>query len=261
MEQPTYGSRTDVYETPISDSNERKRTRLTKADMARYIFSILKESCQSNVSEQYVKDSIADNTIIIIMFQTIRERVNVRWVRTTTHATEVIEKVVPLGFILANPDEEGYYIDVICSIRNTKDLLTYFINYCEGSNITLHALPSVLSFYPKFNFKFRESCDKPIVAQLPEKLAKRNTRINPFPKKSVNAYDDEDFSEFMVDLVEKGLAVKKDGDCSKNPITKDEVKRSDCGEDGFIMTRCANNLAGGKRKTRRMKRTRKNRSG
>ena len=263
LQQPEQGARGIVYRTPIDDSTNRSPTELTKGDLRAYIQSVRREACQDNVSDQYVMEAVNRNTIILVMFETKTEVVESRATRRGPVMEESVESIVPIGFLIANPDKNGLYLDVICAIRNTTSLLNYFIEYCDGKTITLSSLPSVLSYYPKFQFKFRQSCYEPPVAELPESIRTRNASKKPFPKRSENAYDDEDFSDFMVDLVEKGLAVKKDGDCGKKTkVSKQDLKTGDCGSDGFTMMRCAKYLGPitrsmKKRKTRKTRKTRK----
>lgn len=255
-EQPGIGARAKVYKTPIENYQDRTETTLSKGDVGKWIMSIRSKSCQEAVSEVYIQEAITVNTILLLMFQTKIEMVQTRSTRHKQGDFYQTEVILPVGFILAQPDENGYYIDVICSIRNTSSLLHYFIDYCGGKTITLRSLPNVLAYYPKFQFEFRESCDKPIVLDLPDSIKTRNTKVRPFPKTAMNAYDDDEFSEFMLQLIEKGLAVKKDGDCGKPKVSKAELKSSQCGDEGFTMMRCANRVST-KRIRRRSNRSRK----
>lgn len=262
-EQMFSGERAVVWETPIDDFRNRTQTNLTKTILRSYIRKIIRKSCQGNVSEVYAEQAFGDNTIVILMFQGSERMTNTRSMRSKPSTQVPTEDVNPIGFILARQEDDGngWYIDVICSIRNTAELLKYFIQYCEGEPISLSAIPSVLAYYPKFNFKFRTSCDEPELVKLPESLQKRNPRERPFPKRTEDAYNDDEFSDLMLKLVEHGLAVKKDNNCDKGKLTKDELKSGDCGEQGFTMIRCGENTQGGSknRQNRQRRQTRKTR--
>ena len=259
LEQPEPGAKGIVYRSPLDDSSNRVPTPLTKGDLRGYIQLVRSAACQDNVSDRYVLESVQRNTIILVMFEARNEVVETRTTRRGPTVEESVEVIVPIGFIIARNDANGVYLDVICAIHNTSKLLNYFIEYCDGKTITLSSLPSVLAYYPKFKFAFRQSCREPPLAELPESIRTRNASKKPFPKHSENAYDDDDFSDFMVDLVEKGLAVKKDGDCGKKKLSKQDLKTGDCGSDGFTMMRCGNYLGpitrrmtkGKERKTRK----------
>jgi hypothetical protein len=196
----------------------------------------------------YAEHAVGDNTLVLVMFQGKPTMKNTRSMRSKPSVQVPTEDVTPLGFILARQDEgRGWYIDVICSTRNTADLLKYFVQYCEGMPISLSAIPTVLAYYPKYDFKFRTSCDEPELVKLPESLKKRT---KPFPKRTEDAYNDEDFVNLMLQLVEHGLAVKKDSNCDKRKLTVEELKAGGCGEEGFTMMLCPNNMEGGKARTR-----------
>jgi len=260
-EQMISGERAAVWETPIDDFRNRTLTNLTKTHLRSHIHKIIRKSCQGNVSEVYAEHAFGDNTLVLLMFQGRTRMTETRSMRSKPSTLVPTEDVIPIGFILARQDDDGsgWYIDVICSMRNTADLLKYFIQYCEGTPVSLSAIPSVLAYYPKYNFKFRTSCDEPELVKLSESLQTRNPRERPFPKRTEDAYNDEEFSDLMIQLVEHGLAVKKDGNCDKKKLTKDELKSGDCGDQGFTMMYCPNTDMNAGRRNRRTRNTRKNR--
>ena len=254
LEQPGYGAVGKVYKTPIDDFRSRTETKITKTELSKHIHAIRKQACQDNVSEYYVQDAISLNNVIVVMFQTTTEMVETYDLRSKPSVFVSKEVVNPIGFILASTDENGFFIDVICSIRNTGELLKYFIQYCEDQPITLHALANVLSYYPKYGFEFRQSCKGPVLVRLPESIQKRNPREQPFPKKESNAYNDDDFSNLMIELVENGFAVKEG--CT-GKLTRESLKSESCGDEGFTMIRCPK--VGGTRRQRRRERRRRTR--
>ena len=259
LEQPGYGTVGKVYQTPIHDFQTRKETNITKTQLSKYILEIRKQACQDNVSDDYVKDAISLNNVVLVMFQTGTEMFETYDLRSKPSTLVAKEVVLPIGFMLASQDENGFYIDVLCSIRNTGELLKYFIQYCEHTPITLHALANVLSYYPKFGFEFRRSCNEPVLVKLPESIQTRNPRETPFPKKESDAYNDDDFSNLMLELVEKGLAVKEG--CAKI-MTKNALKAESCGDEGFTMMRCptvGGTRRGRNRQSRKIRKSRKSR--
>jgi hypothetical protein len=252
LEQPGPGTIGKVYQTPIHDCRTRTETKITKTELSKHIQTIRKQACQDNVSDDYVKDAISYNNVIVVMFQTVTEMVNTYDLRSKPTKRVPKEVVIPIGFLLANPDEHGFFIDVICSLRNTGELLKYFIQYCEDQPISLHALANVLSYYPKFGFEFRKSCDDPVLVRLPESIQTRNIRAKPFPKKESEAYNDDDFGDLMLTLVENGFAVKE-GCVGK--MTRNVLKEGACGDEGFTMMRCPPTVGGTTRRRQRRRRT------
>jgi hypothetical protein len=238
--------RATVFITPITDWRQQTPTGKQKQDMAYSINAIRLLACHDNVREGYVAEAITRNTLILLLVET-----------TITYSARgsPLQVEEPLGFILARPDAEGLYIDVICAKRNGSDLLKYFMKYADDHNetITLSSLPSVLSYYPKFKFKFRKSCDQGAVNTLPNVIATRNKLVKPFPVTTENAYADKNYSDFMIRLHQRGLSQSKSSQCNKMIISKKEMIDNDCGSEGYKMMRCKNDLAGGKRRMTRRK--------
>ena len=253
-EQMLPRERAQVWETPIDNIHDRTLTNLTKTDIRSFVRRIIRQSCQGTVSEVYAEHAVGDNTVVLVMFQGKPRMTNTRSMRSKPSVQVPTEDVIPLGFILARPDYEGegWYIDVICSIRNTAELLKYFVAYCEGEPVSLSAIPTVLAYYPKYNFKFRTSCDGPELVKLPESLQKRT---KPFPKRTDDVYNDEDYVNLMLQLVENGLSVRKDNNCDKRKLTKEELISSDCGDQGFTMMLCPNKMEGGTKQTRQTRKS------
>jgi hypothetical protein len=147
---------------------------------------------------------------------------------------------VPVGFILARPDDEGIYLDVICAAANGSELLKYFIQYASlmgFSAITLTSLPNVLAFYPKYGFEFRTSCKTPPLLTLPDEIKGRDKKVKPFPKTWEEAVDDEDYANFMVRLQRRGLASNQ-AEHKETEVNIGDLIDKEIGFQGFKMKLC-----------------------
>ena len=274
IQDSTRGKAT-VFETAIQDYTKQSETNLAKRDLADMILYLRTAACQDAVGDTYVREAISKNTITIVMFE--------RTTEVSRDSNLPVEK--PKGFILARLDEgeeennnnnnnnnnnsdnhnskntdsneepTGVYIDIICSAAFGSYLLKFFIEMIEDMDnidyIKLSSLPSVLAYYPKFKFKFRKSCNSPVLADVPDVIIKRKKNVKPFPITSNAAEADEDFSSFMLKLHQKGLSVDKEPPCDKLIIDKKTMIDNDCDGQGYTMIRCKSDLKGGKRKTYR----------
>jgi hypothetical protein len=257
-------SPTRLYTTPIE--NEKVSTKYTipgavapKEYIKGLINGIRATACQGNLSELYIAGAIGRNNHLLVMYEEKIETIVIPAGRRGTATTEERMTPVPIGFILAkkNAEKTNFYIDVICSIRNGSGLLDYFIRYAtmeEIPSISLSSLPSVLGYYPKYKFKFRTSCGTPVQAILPAAITEIiRTKSRNLPKTSAESYDIKEYLDFMMVLHAKGLTVKSDEGCGNKALTSAEFKALDCGQDGFTMIRCSNDLAGGRRSKRNQK--------
>jgi hypothetical protein len=263
--QPGAGRTGKSYTTPIADIASEIKESSTKADLQRMILQINDKACQGNVSEEYIKNYAVKNTILMVMYAEKEVEEATRASRSAASATVKRKSKEPLGFISAKVDDDGprqgLYIDVICAVSNGTNLLHYFIAYAKAQGkafVGLSSLPSVLSYYPKYGFEFRKTCTGGPLARLPDTipalLAELKRSGRPFPKTSINTYAHDPYTDFMIELHDKDLSVKKSGKCAKAKITKDELKEDDCGEDGFSMKRCALGGGGRRRCTRKCRR-------
>lgn len=252
LHQPEPGKQDVVYDTPITNPTIGMATILKKNALETMIYGLRSTACADNVSPKYVTDSISQNTITMVMYMLKKKVAFSRPTQRSTRADERLEPT-PIGFILARPDPEGVYIDIVCATSNGRDLLDYFFNYVKlvgYENITLSSLPNVLSYYPKLGFKFRASCRGPVLAELPDTIKYRDKKVKPFPKDWREAILDRDYSDFMLYLHSKGLSVNKSGECAKTDLPKSEFEEKECGADGFTMKRCGRDVAGLRSSTR-----------
>jgi len=262
--QPSAGARGAAHSTPITDAGAKSpRPEIKKADIQRMVNDIRYVACQGNVSDSYIREyALVKNTVIMVMCEVQRQSITIAASRRTPVRIEEREVETPIGFICARPDDEdpsGMYIDVICSMKKGNQLLEYFSQFAKLAGarfVGLSSLPSVLAYYPRFGFEFRKSCETPAIPlnpTIPILLRDRKAAGLPMPRTSYNTYDLEPYADFMLQLHEAGLSVRKEKSCAKAKINKDELKADDCGQDGYSMKKCV--LAGGKtRKTRRARR-------
>jgi len=65
-----------------------------------------------------------------------------------------------VGFSVGFYDELGYYVDVICTDEGYgAKLLKFILKRMEPMTVSLSSLSKVLSYYPKFGFKYSKKCD------------------------------------------------------------------------------------------------------
>lgn len=237
------GRAKEIYTTPINNIHEKTPNFSDKAKIKSLIVSINAAACQGNVAEDYIKSTAVNNQILMILHR--KEIVS----RTIRGVVKTSETIIPIGFISSQYADDngriGYYIDVICSKSNGTQLLDYFVNFAIDRGATfvgLSSLPSVLSYYPKHGFEFRKTCDGEPLATLPETINEyiRRTKTGEvkMPKTSNNVYEIDPYMNFMIELHEKDLSVKKDGECSPKMLTKNMIKTADCGQSGYSMKKC-----------------------
>jgi len=241
-EQIYPGARGYVSETPSNNPSLRTPTNYNKSTLATDILTTLRyTACGDTVSSQYVSQALTSNTIVMVMYGMESKDVNVLGYLRSTPSTTMTQQVrVPVGFILARPNEDGVYLDVICAAANGSELLKYFIQYSSlmrFSAITLTSLANVLAFYPKYGFEFRTTCHGPPLATLPDEIKYRDKHIKPFPKTWDEAVDDEDYATFMVRLQRRGLA-SNEADHKDTDVNLGDLIDKEIGYHGFKMKLC-----------------------
>lgn len=231
QEQPP---RTRLYSTPLDAPTEGTLhgIKAPKVFIKSIIMDLKRAACMQNVGDGYVTDAITDNTHIFILF-----------------ASDEKDEGDPYGFILARRDSEGFYIDVICAEKYGAQLLEYFIKFTTAvgaRGISLNALPNVLSYYPKFGFKFRKSCDNKVLLTLPPEIPTLLKELKlsgqPLPQTAENVYKYPEYTDFLLNLQEKGFGAKQSKYCKKPWVTVDTILEHNCDADGYSMLRCADNL-------------------
>lgn len=223
------------------------------------------KACAGNVNRNYLSDPGATGAA---KGTTIESRAALAAKHHTTVAVLYSLKEsrrgdswTPQGFVMAMPDSEGIYLDVICATPGYgRPLLEAFMHFVHAINpraaITLSALPTVLTYYPAFGFNFRKNCsDGPI--EFPPKIAQRlgdRRKAKTLPKNISEAYMDPDVSDALLFLQENQLNVYKAGPCGSPKISKSSIRKHDCGLDGYTMKKCPIK-GGGKKRIKRHRRS------
>lgn len=69
-----------------------------------------------------------------------------------------------VAFILGMHKKGDVFIDVLCAHQTSgKILLKEFVDKLDEPSVRVDAVTTVLTYYPKFGFKFRNSCEDPAV--------------------------------------------------------------------------------------------------
>ena len=260
------GSR--VYTTPTDNPAEMRAYRdQTKETLTKLIMPLRSSACQGNVDESYISRAISKNDFVMLLYRGRRMVAPTARVSRSGMVPEPVEVPnEPLGFVLARRDPKGsdnFYIDVICSVvGHGLVLLKYFHAFARtkgARSVTLSSLPSVLAYYTKFGYQFRKSCDAgTVVVDLPETITTYLRETKQRPVTTSNVYEIEPYMDFMEVLHAQGFGVKKEGECGKSHVSKDEIKAKDCGGDGYTMMKC-DVQTGGKRRGRRTHNNRRKR--
>lgn len=217
-----------------------------------FVDKIARDSiCQRSVRTGYIQEQVDDNNTFFLMF----------YYDSSLFAKSPkfnIRKIEPIGFIMANIDifDKDLYIDVICAgPRTTKFkehsgamLIEEAIEVARSSrlrSITLSSLPTVLTYYPRFQFAHRKSCERNVDASLPEIILRRMRKepgTEPLPATAEAAYKNKDMLDYMIELHEKGYSKRYDGKCALDhrtgKIARNSFLKGQCGDDGFQMKHC-----------------------
>lgn len=204
---------------------------------------IIPAHCRGDVDPAYVKRRIRANDHYFLLYY--KATVVGRHGRTR-------EEIVPAAFLLAEVTKtNSFYIDVVCAMpvynpffnRHSGAYLIKQAIYMAGvlnlKEVSLSALPPVLTYYPRFNFAHRKSCQVPPDIEVPEVLVQRAKARN-LPSSVAKAHDDDDMLEYMTRLQELGYGSKYEGDCGLvgGKSDKKKMKEGKCGNDGFKMRLC-----------------------
>jgi hypothetical protein len=209
--------------SPIDDPSQKKKTKKTfEGFVLPEIHKLLeKDTCKGNVQTTYVEEAVLDNRYVFLQQDAQGHSV---------------------GFVLAEPQGEGLYLDVICSSLEGSRLLAFFLKFAEDhAFVELSSLPSVLLYYPKFGFEYKNDCSRkmrPFSKVLREKMAVLAANKVKFGSND-EAYKDPTMAKFMTELTMRRLnTFTANNKCAKVKTEKD-LNRWDCAKDGFTMVRCA----------------------
>ncbi len=215
-----------------------------KKCIEKVLFGMYNYTCKGIVTEEYLKQQLVHNTIIMVLIdmddiskeKQMREY-GIYFDISKYEKEELVGK--PLAFLLGHYSDEynDFYLDIICAEKNGGLLIKFFENIAEinESGVALKAIPTVLAYYPKLGYSHRKTCSRRIDISLPDRIESRDKST--YPTDLEDAYDDEDFANYMIDLRAKGYGVLT-GDCRKLPLTQERLKSGDCGSDGYLMRKC-----------------------
>ena len=148
-QQKTKGKIGNVSLTNLEGIETETDININKNDLKKIIIQI-SDKCNGEIDKSHLYDNFHKNQIYMILYHQQK----------------------PIGFILARKkyrDDLGNstseaYIDLICSeVGSGSFLMNYFIQYAKKNKfkaISLSSLPNVLTYYPKFGFSNRHTCDK-----------------------------------------------------------------------------------------------------
>lgn len=208
--------------------------------------------CSDSVSRGYILEQVRKNDTFFLMFYYSKDAATTRLNKPFGID---LKRIHPVGFVMAKIDLEAkdLYIDVICSTGKSGPFMehsgTLLLEEAVAvarrqklRSITLSSLPHVLTYYRKFQFAHRKSCDAEPNIDLTNALKVRlKDPKNPLPKTPLQAFRDEDMLNYMTMLHERGYGTRYEGDCAldrSGKIKKDKFRSGKCGNDGFKMKRC-----------------------
>jgi hypothetical protein len=219
------------------ETKEKEPIRVTTLELKSIIDPTL---CDNQVNYVYINERISRTDVIIFLYYEVPEEARLR----------IRIKKVPVAFIMADSYGDELYIDVICSSSNIPELnrhsggllINTAIDYAKEKQyeqVTLSALPHVLTYYPRFGFSHRRGCDSPTDVEIPERL-KQRIKDRTLPKTSEEAYYDDDMLDYMSELQLKQYGnMYNDGCNEKNPVLmKKNMKDYQCADNGFKMRYC-----------------------
>ena len=250
-------------ENPISSKISLIYRGTPKDELSLILKKLLETTCRGEINAEYLDTELSKNTIIMILIDMSNDnRIISDRIAYKLNKNEL--RGDPFAFILGREDPEdssSNYIDIVCSLNRprmdlppipgkgpqtigAKQIITFFQEYSKSlgkTSVGLRALAPVLTYYPTLGYQHTKDC-KTIDIELPESIKRRDKRT--YPTTTDLAYDDDDFSEFMIELRKKNYGrIKKgtekvDRDCDEIPRNKLELKTADCGDEGYYMRKC-----------------------
>jgi hypothetical protein len=182
-------------------------------------------SCSDFIDKKYIKDALAQNTILVVMYN---------------------NQVEAQGFILAQPlSDGGIYLDVLCADGGAT-LLRFFVGLMErqgAAYVELNSLINVLAYYPQFGFEHRLSCNGKASLRMSSRLTehlkrgKKTRRLKTYK----NYYKDPAMMQFVDQLHRRGFTrTMHPSVCKNRGLTSKNFQQHHCARDGFAMRKCFN---------------------
>jgi hypothetical protein len=236
-------------------------SRCSDKNIMELILAVSRYSCQNTVETNYIEDQSNKYETKILLFD-MSDKGGLTFLKEfggDSWMNKMITKVgKPIGFIVGFTKERNElnqkcreaYIDVVCSCPGGgRYMIQYFINWANENKYTavsLSSLPQVLAYYPKtFKFEHRHDCEESAdIVEIPKELYdKKYINKDPAKGKIYNSiedyYDDNIFSEHMINLQEKGYGNVKEKICNGKGDKKN-LKKGKCGKNGYVMRLCLN---------------------
>lgn len=181
-------------------------------------------ACGGKVDASFLRSALRASTVV-----GIAARASTGVTRSHARTVDVV------GAFCAHFDDEGLYLDAICSANGAgQAMMRGMMQWAADSGvrvITLSALTHVISYYHRFGFALRDSCAEApleVPADVAEEL--RSGRWASSTKAPT--------IKFMRELQESGLNVKKTEGCEDVRFYND-VRKRECDADGYTMKACA----------------------
>jgi hypothetical protein len=189
------------------------------------------------VDPTYLKSSVTSNNLYFLQYYVIY----------TKGRRGTIEEIIPASIAICknNDKDKEIYIDVICSKKKTKEMISHsagrlieavisFAKNKDYESVNLSALPPVLKYYAKWQFEHIKSCKE----KESDAIKTMRGKITSTPSSLAESYEDDKLLEYMRHLHDEGFASKKKGECGKKILNKEKLKSNRCGDDGFKMKKC-----------------------
>jgi hypothetical protein len=237
----------------FDDSNTCKRKKLHPKDTLAINIAIAYatlDDCNVNLSPGHFADALSTSKIMMLA-----KRVG---------TSEV------LGFILADPSEEGVYVDIICAEKGMGAPLLNQLEHMallRGMSVTLNAMDYAVGFYERMGYSHRSSCSDDAVmypnyvtadrkinceSTVTPSLCKRTGRYSECYNKQCTGKDCtslryDEYIAYMLELNERGLMKRSNNACNPKNLrtlaSMDEkmeaFKTHNCASNGFVMKKCA----------------------
>jgi putative hemolysin len=199
--------------------------------------------CKHNVDFTYVVKQLKNDAMILVLIDVTKNKC--------------------MGFILANeiPDKKGVYLDIICAHKGAGTLLLNFFHKTifdlDYEYIELTASANVITYYTRFGYTFRFSCnnDKHPPIGLSRTLKNRNYKTTNIPYAGRNAYFNKNYMNFMYNTLYPKRFGKMKGECEypynehNAYLSRKNYFKKNCAKEGFKMIFCKKKMGGRYNKT------------
>lgn len=178
------------------------------------------------VSTEFVKEHFNDNVYDLLFIL----------------KTKNDNKFVDRAFALCLYDENGIYIDVICSKGYGTKLLSFILKYSLNNkfNVSLSSMPWVLAYYWKFGFRFAKSCNDIDESEINAELM-NNVLQEAKEKKSettYKAFKKTIYTKHLLQLLTNLHLSNGSKFCKEKVKGVEDAYRKNCWINGYSMIKC-----------------------